>query len=192
MRARDGRPSRAPRPLAAVLERLKRTKIEDPVGFLDSPDCAIVIVSAMIRPGVRRDELVDVCVTLPDGSRAKSLRGGSLQPTPLMNFSTQGEVRDYLKQNDFNPQSEGNRVLRGHDVVIAKGLIQAALNGTDDAAAASDQPLKRGFVCPGFCVDGRGAEETGELFWRVFVARFFMDCGLVFKVQFVFFFGVGI
>jgi Flagellar P-ring protein len=140
----------------AVLERLKRAKEENPISVLDDPDNAVVIVTAIIRPGVRRDELVDVCVTLPEGSRVKSLRGGLLQPTPLMNVATQGEVRDYLKQNDFNPQSEGNRVLRGHDVVLANGLIQAALNGTDDAAAASDQPLKRGFVWKGGkLLDGR-------------------------------------
>jgi hypothetical protein len=133
----------------AVLERLKRAKVENPTGVIDSPDAAIVIVSAICKPGVRRDELIDVCVTLPEGSKVKSLRGGVLQPTPLMTLSTSGEVRDYLKQNDYNPQGEGNRLLRGHDVVFARGLVQAALNGTDDAAAATDQPLKRGFVWKG-------------------------------------------
>jgi hypothetical protein len=34
-------------------------------------------------------------------------------------------------------------------VVIAKGPIQSALNGKDDAAAESDQPLKRGYVWKG-------------------------------------------
>jgi hypothetical protein len=140
----------------AVLERLKRAKEENPAAILDSPDNAVVIVTAIVKPGVRRDELVDVCVTLPDGSRVKSLRGGILLPTPLMNFATQGEVRDYLKQNDYNPQGEGNRVLRGHDVVLARGPIQSALSGTGDAAAASDEPLKRGFVWKGGkLLDGR-------------------------------------
>jgi hypothetical protein len=140
----------------AVVERLKRAKEENPGAVIDSPDNAVVIVSAVVKPGVRRDELVDVCVTLPEGSKVKSLRGGVLQPTPLMTFATQGEVRDYLKQNDFNPQGEGNRVLRGHDVVLARGLIQAPLNGTDDSSPASDQPLKRGFVWKGGkLLDGR-------------------------------------
>lgn len=140
----------------AVLDRLKRAKVENPAALLDSADSAVAIVTAVVRPGVRRDELVDVCVTLPDGSKVKSLRGGVLQPTPLMNFATQGEVREYLQQNDFTPQGGGNRVLRGHDVVVAKGPIQAALTGTDDATAASDQPLKRGFVWQGGkLLDGR-------------------------------------
>jgi hypothetical protein len=41
-------------------------------------------------------------------------------------------------------------------VVVARGPIQSALTGTDDAAAASDQPLKRGFVWKGGkLLDGR-------------------------------------
>jgi len=140
----------------AVLERLKRAKEENPSAIVDSPDNAVVVVTAVVKPGVRRDEVVDVAVTLPEGSRVKSLRGGMLLPTPLMNFSTQGEVREYLKQNDFNPQSEGNRILRGHDVVVARGPIQSALTGTGDASAASDEPLKRGFVWKGGkLLDGR-------------------------------------
>jgi hypothetical protein len=140
----------------AVFERLKRAKQENPAAIIDSPDNAVVVVTAIVKPGVRRDEVVDACVTLPDGSRVKSLRGGLLQPTPLMNFATQDEVRDYLKQNDYTPKGEGNRVLRGHDVVIARGPIQAALSGTGDAAAASDEPLKRGFVWKGGkLLDGR-------------------------------------
>ena len=82
----------------AVAERLKRDHPDENVSdVIDSPNSAIVIVSAIVKSGVRRDELVDVEVTLPPGSRAKSLRGGILSPTPLMTFSTQGDVRDYLK-----------------------------------------------------------------------------------------------
>jgi len=133
----------------AVSERLKRSKNENAAALIDSPDCAVVIVTAVVKPGIRRDELVDAVVTLPEGSKVKSLRGGILQPTPLMTFATQGDVREYLKQNDYAPTSEGNRLLRGHDVAIAKGPIQAALNGKDDAAPESDRPLKRGYVWKG-------------------------------------------
>src|SRR5262249_34132725 len=89
-------------------------------------------------------------------SKVMSLRGGVLQPTPLMTFSTQGDVREYLKQNNFGTVSDGNRLLRGHDVVIAKGPIQAALTGKDDAAAESDQPLKRGYGGKGGRMMGGG------------------------------------
>jgi flagellar basal body P-ring protein FlgI len=133
----------------AVIERLKRAKIENPAEFVDSPDCAIVIVTAVLKPGVRRDELVDVEVSLPQGSKARSLRGGVLQPTPLATYATQEQVRGYLKNQDYGVISEGNRALRGHEVAVARGSVQAALTGTEDAAAASDQPLKRGFVWKG-------------------------------------------
>lgn len=132
-----------------VFERLKRAQFENPSEVLDSPDCAVVVLTAVIKPGVRRDELVDVEVTLPQGSKVKNLRGGILQPTPLMTFASQGEVRSYLKSNDFGTISEGNRMLRGHDVVIAKGPLQAALTEKDAAASASDQPLKQAYVWKG-------------------------------------------
>jgi flagellar basal body P-ring protein FlgI len=139
-----------------VLERLKRAKIDNPADLIDSPDCAVVVVTAVVKPGVRRDELVDVEVTLPQGSKVKSLRGGILQPSPLMTFATQGEVREYLKSNDYGTVSEGNRVLRGHEVVLAKGPIQAGLTDKGDGPPTSDQPLKRAFVWKGGKVlDGR-------------------------------------
>jgi flagellar basal body P-ring protein FlgI len=132
-----------------VLERLKRAKIESPAELIDSPDCAVVVVTAVIKPGVRRDELVDVEVTVPPGSKVKSLRGGVLQPTPLMTFATQGEVREYLKNNDYGTISQGNRTLRGHEVVLAKGSLQAALTGPEGGAGASDQSLKQAYVWKG-------------------------------------------
>ncbi len=128
-----------------VFERSKVAKEENPADIIDNPNNAIVIVTAIVRPGVRRDEMVDVVVTLPEGSKVKSLRGGILQTTPLCTFASQGEVRDYLKQNEFNVTSEGNKLLRGHDVALARGPIQTALTGKGDESAASDEPLKKGF-----------------------------------------------
>jgi flagellar basal body P-ring protein FlgI len=132
----------------AILDRLKRAKHENPIEVIDSPDTAIVILTAVVKPGVRRDEMVDVEVTLPQGSKVKNLRGGMLQTTPLMTFATQGEVRDYLKQNDFGSISQGNRMLRGHEVMAARGPIQAALS-TSFEESSSEQALKRGFVWKG-------------------------------------------
>jgi hypothetical protein len=140
----------------AVIERLKRAKEESPSEIVDSPSNAVVIVSAVVRPGIRRDELVDVEVTLPQGSRVKSLRGGILLPTPLMTFATQEEVRGYLKQNDYGTATEGNRLLRGHEVVVAKGPLQSALAGPADADAETEKPLTRAFVWKGGrLVEGR-------------------------------------
>ena len=55
-----------------------------------------------------------------------------LRPTPLVTFASQSEVRDYLKQNDMGTVSEGNRLLKGQEVVIAVGPIQMALPQKDD------------------------------------------------------------
>lgn len=133
----------------AVTERLKRDKVEDIAGVVDSKNTAIVIVSAVVRPGVRRDEMIDVEISLPEGSKVKSLRGGMLMPTPLMTFATQADVRDYLKNTDYGTVSSGNRMLKGHDVVVARGPLHAALNGVDDGSPDSDKPLKRAFVWKG-------------------------------------------
>jgi hypothetical protein len=133
----------------AVSERLKRDRVEDIAGVLDSPNHAVVVVTAVIKPGVRRDELIDVEVSLPQGSKVKSLRGGVLLPTPLMTFASQGDVREYLKNTEFGSVSEGNRMLRGHEVMSAKGPLQAALTGTDDASPDSEKPLKQAFVWKG-------------------------------------------
>jgi flagellar basal body P-ring protein FlgI len=133
----------------AVIERLKRAKYENPAEVIDSPDCAIVIVNAVVKPGVRRDEMLDVEVSLPEGSKVKSLRGGILQPTGLVTFASQGDVRDYLKQKEYGTISEGNRMLRGHEVMIARGLIQAALVKDEEEAATSEPRLKRGYVWKG-------------------------------------------
>lgn len=133
----------------AIVERMKRAKIENPAEIIDSPDCAVVIVSAIVKPGVRRDEVIDAEVSLPQGSKVKSLRGGVLRPTPLVTFATQGEVRDYLKQNDIGTISQGNRLLKGQEVAVARGPIQTALAKESDPASAPDDGMKHGFVWKG-------------------------------------------
>ncbi len=134
---------------SAIIERMKRAKIENPAEIIDSPDYAIVVVSAVVKPGVRRDEVVDAEVALPHGSKVKSLRGGILRPTPLVTFATQAQVRDYLKQNDMGTVSEGNRLLKGQEVAVARGPIQMALDQKEVESDAGDQPMKHGYVWKG-------------------------------------------
>src|SRR5262249_8508461 len=62
----------------------------------------------------------------------------------------------YLKQNDYGTATEGNRLLRGHEVVVAKGPLQAALVGPAEADAEAEKPLTRAFVWKGGrLVEGR-------------------------------------
>jgi flagellar basal body P-ring protein FlgI len=145
-----GGPTPAGDARVTIVDRLKKNKIENVSEIIDSPDSAIVIVTGVVKPGVRRDELVDVEVTLPPGSKVKSLRGGILQPTPLKTYTSQNDVRSYLKDNGLNPTSEGNRMLGGHDVVIAKGPLQTALiEEANTEKTPSNQPVKRAFVWKG-------------------------------------------
>ena len=131
-----------------ILERLRRAKIENPADVLDSPDSAVVIVSAIVKPGIRRDEVIDVEVSLPYGSKVKSLRGGILQPTPLITFASQSEVREHVQANGMNTFSEGNRLLKGQEVALAAGPIQSSLVKKPDDPPA-EQGMKRGYVWKG-------------------------------------------
>ncbi len=135
----------------AVEDRLKKMKVENVAEVLSSPTTAIVVVTGTVKPGVRRNEVIDLEVTLPPGSKVKSLRGGVLQETPLMTFATQEDVRGYLKDNSLNTVSEGNRLLRGHDVVVGQGPLQSSLKPAkdgDEETAAVDA-MKTAYVWKG-------------------------------------------
>lgn len=135
----------------AVEDRLKRVKGLNVEEVLNSPTTAVVIVTGIVKPGARRDELIDLEVTLPQGSKVKSLRGGILQDTPLMTFATQEDVRKYLKNNDLGTFSQGNRLLRGHEVVIAHGPLQASLKPSKEAdeETTSSDTMKTAYVWKG-------------------------------------------
>ena len=137
----------------AVEDRLKKIKGVNVQEVLNSPTTAVVIVTGIVRPGVRRDELIDLEITLPPGSKVKSLRGGVLQDTPLMTFATQEDVRGYLKDNSLNTVSEGNRLIRGHEVVLARGPLQASLKPAKDKEseeeASTIDKMKTAYVWKG-------------------------------------------
>ena len=55
---------------------LRKQRVDKVKEVLNSKDCALVLVSGLIPPGARKDDVFDVEITLPPGSRATSLRGG--------------------------------------------------------------------------------------------------------------------
>jgi len=74
---------------------LRKRKIENVKALLDSPDNAIVIVTANIPAGVRKGDRLDVEITLPQGSKTTSLQGGYLHECPLRNYeSTQSGMHE--------------------------------------------------------------------------------------------------
>jgi hypothetical protein len=96
--------------------------------LLNSPDVALVLVSAVIRPGTRKGDPIDLEVRIPRGSPATSLRGGELLTCAL---------RNYANTHDLVPTYNGhvNQVV-GHPVVEAKGQILVGLGEGEDSARA--------------------------------------------------------
>ena len=90
--------------------------------LLDSPDCAMVMLSAVILPGSRKGDVLDIDVSLPEGSKVMSLRGGTLE------FST---LRDYANTRDINP-AKGNNLLEGHVLAHARGPVVVGMDGKDE------------------------------------------------------------
>jgi hypothetical protein len=90
--------------------------------LLDSPDCAMAMLSAVILPGSRKGDLLDIEATLPNGSKVTSLRGGILEYSPLI---------DYANTQDFNP-TKGNNLLQGHVLAHARGPVIVGMEGKDE------------------------------------------------------------
>lgn len=112
----------------SVLEQsLKKHKIRDVAGVLSHPDHTMVLVTAVVRPGMRKGDSIDVVITLPDGSRCTSLRGGNLLETELYTYDSTRNV---------NPGYKGaDHLLRGDKLVVAEGPILIGMDGKARVAA---------------------------------------------------------
>ncbi len=66
-----------------LLAEMKTRDVEDPNTFIDSENTALVMVEAVIPPGVRRGDPLDLIVKTSQRTEATSLRGGWLMPARL-------------------------------------------------------------------------------------------------------------
>lgn len=66
-----------------LIEEMKRHDIKDPNNFLEQPDNAMVRVRAVIPPGARRGDPIDIRVLAPQESQLSDLAGGWLLDTRL-------------------------------------------------------------------------------------------------------------
>lgn len=66
-----------------LLAEIKTHDLEHPNQFIDSPNTALVMVEAVIPPGVRRGDPLDLVVRTSVRTEATSLRGGWLMPARL-------------------------------------------------------------------------------------------------------------
>lgn len=141
--------------LEDALKKTKRDQALNIKEFLDNPTrtTSLVLVSALVPPGARKGELIDVQVTLPEDSKTTSLQGGELFPTELITFDTTGNV---ASQVNTGTSGGGGRLLSGNVWARAQGALVAGNFVADDGATgkadtdADGRPLYRaGFISGG-------------------------------------------
>lgn len=84
--------------LEESLKKLKRDQTLNTKELLDGPGrtTSLVLVSALIPPGARKGELIDVQITLPEESKTVSLQGGVLYPCELFESNTTGNIHSQV------------------------------------------------------------------------------------------------
>jgi len=101
---------------AALLAEMNRREIESPNEVLASPNTALVLVRALLRPGIQAGDRFDIEVRTPTRSDTASLRGGWLMETRLSEMAVLGGA-----------------IRTGHETALAQGAILV-----DPSAAADD------------------------------------------------------
>lgn len=121
---------------AMLSDHLRKSRVENVNELLKSSSHALVIIEAQMPPGAAPGELIDVEVKLPPGSKATSLRGGSLRKCFLFNF-------DFAK--NLRPDYQGGQnLLLGHKLAVAEGPVLVGQGDGDEAAL-----LKQGRIWGG-------------------------------------------
>ncbi len=124
--------------LEVNLKKQGWTNIRD---ILDDPNktTSLVLVSALIPPGARKGEPIDLQVTVPDESKTVSLRGGLLMPCDMVEYDTTGNLSTLAKTGA--PGNAGGSLVLGS--VWAKSIEKAAViagsyDGPGKAAPMAD------------------------------------------------------
>ncbi|MBN2447629.1 MAG: flagellar basal body P-ring protein FlgI, partial [Phycisphaerae bacterium] len=101
--------------------------------LIDSPDTAVVELSAFVPVGATRGMHMDVSVTAATGTQTQSLEGGLLLPSEL---------------KVFGPASSGRGVLAGRTLGYARGpIFTSPYVSSGDTVAGTDP--RRGYVLGG-------------------------------------------
>jgi flagellar basal body P-ring protein FlgI len=116
---------------AALLSEMNRRGIENPNEVLASPNTALVLTRAILRPGIQEGETIDVEVKTPSRSDTTSLRGGVLLETRLSEAAVLG-----------------GQVRKGHDAAIAQGaiLVDPSADADNNKALATQGRVLSGGV----------------------------------------------
>jgi hypothetical protein len=104
---------------------LQKRRVPNVKELLASKSTSLVIISGQIPAGARKDEPLDVVVTVPRECKTTSLRGGRLLPTTLYN---------YTSKKLLDPKFTGaDAFLQGHAVARAEGPLVAGFTDGDEA-----------------------------------------------------------
>ena len=104
-------------------EQLLKAGARNVKELLESPDNALVVVTALIPAGARKGDPIDIEISLPPGSGVSSLRGGELQECALRNYDT---------ARHLNPNSQGDKLLPGHILAKARGPLLVGFGPEED------------------------------------------------------------
>lgn len=116
--------------------QLRKEGVKDLKKVLSDPSNALVVVTAQIPPGANKGDPIDVNLTLPKGSFATSLRGGTLRKCVLYNYAS---VRS------LTPTHTGPDVsFVGHPIARAEGPVLVGFGDGDE-----ESRLKRGRIWNG-------------------------------------------
>ena len=99
-----------PRPSSlrdALVFEMQKRGVKSPNALLASKNASLVMVRAVLRPGIQKGDRFDVEVKLPPGSETTSLRGGYLLAT---------ELKQLAVMSDW-------RVHEGHGYGVAEGPV---------------------------------------------------------------------
>ncbi|MBA4065432.1 MAG: hypothetical protein C0501_17310 [Isosphaera sp.] len=110
---------------AMLEDSLKKTPGLPIKALLDDPGrtTSLVLVTALIPPGARKGDPVDIQVTLPDDSKTTSLKGGKLFPCKLFNTDTTGNIRSLVR--DGRPAGPSGEIRKGDVWAEAEGAVLA-------------------------------------------------------------------
>ena len=157
----------------AVLERdLRKKKLPNVSQYLDDPNhtTSLVLVSAVIPPGVKKGDTIDVDVSLPRGSSTTSLKGGVLLECDLATTAESGNVRDAMIKSGAEVGAQpvmGNTMLIGRTLVRAEGPLVV---GTDSTTAKMKASVEDADPTEGYTVGriwGGGRVLEGRTYYFV-------------------------
>jgi flagellar basal body P-ring protein FlgI len=89
---------------AELMAEMSRREVDKPNDVLSSPNTSMVLVRALLRPGIQVGDRFDIEVRVPSRSETTNLRGGWLLPTRMAEMAVLGEQ---IRQGHVLGQAEG-------------------------------------------------------------------------------------